>query len=108
MQKQNAELVAAAGKAPSWLWKAFKAVQLDTCPVELTAQFQASRALTSTLPEQDTKELSASGVFASCSLDGECLSVDVTADELHTCIKHLKHGKSSDIDSTSGNDQDRW
>ena len=38
MQTQNAELVTAAGKAPSWLWKAFKAVQHDTCPVELTAQ----------------------------------------------------------------------
>ena len=42
-----------------------------------------------------TGELPASGVFASCPLDVECLNVDVTADELLlTCIKRLKCGKN--------------
>ena len=65
----------------------------NACPVELTALFQAFRALMGTLSAQGTGELPASGVFASCPLHVECLDVDVTADELLTCIKRTKRGK---------------
>ena len=50
MQERNAELVAAAEKDPNRFSKAFKAVQHNACPVGLTAQFQACRALMGTLP----------------------------------------------------------
>ena len=50
------------------------------------------------MPAQGTAELPASGVSASRPLDVGCLNVGVTADELHTCIKRLKHGKSPGID----------
>ena len=44
------------------------------------------------MPAQGTAELPASGVSASRPLDVGCLNVGVTADELHICIKRLKHG----------------
>ena len=65
----------------------------------MTAQFQAFKALMGTLLAQSTEELPASGVPASCPVDVEHLNVDVIADELHTCIKHLKHGKSPGLDN---------
>ena len=68
--------------------------------MELAAQLQAFRALMDTQPTQGTGEPPASGVSASCPLDVECLNVDVTADELHTCtcIKRFKRGKIPGID----------
>ena len=69
MQEHMAELVAAAKTDPNRFWKAFKAVQHNTCSVELTAQFQVLRALMGTLPAQVTGEVPAPGVSALCPLD---------------------------------------
>ncbi|DBB04067.1 TPA: hypothetical protein ACH3X1_013120 [Trebouxia sp. C0004] len=44
-QKRNAELCELSANDPSKFWKAFKAPQSSACPVELSAQFQAFRAL---------------------------------------------------------------
>ena len=69
MQEHNAELAAAAKTDPNRFWKAFKAVQHNTCPVELTAQLQVFRALMGTLPAQGTREVPAPGVSAPCPVD---------------------------------------
>ncbi|DBA80149.1 TPA: hypothetical protein ACH3X2_007622 [Trebouxia sp. C0005] len=44
-QKRNVELCELATKDPSQFWKAYKATQSNACLVELSAQFEAFRAL---------------------------------------------------------------
>ena len=51
-RKRNAELCELSAKDPSQFWKAFKAPQSNACPVELSAQFEAFRALMEPSPSR--------------------------------------------------------
>jgi len=50
-QKRNAELCELFAKEPSQLWKASKAPHSTACLVQLSAQFEAFRALMGTKPQ---------------------------------------------------------
>ena len=97
-RRRNNELVEMSAKDPSRFWKAFKTPQRSACPVELTAQFEAFRALMGAQPAQGTARPTTSGVSTSCPPDVECLNWNITADELRAMIKRLKPGKSPGID----------
>ena len=97
-QKRNAELCELSAKDPSQCWKAFlKAPQSNAGPVELSAQFEAFRALMGAEPQSAPQRPADSGVSTACS-DDACLNADITVDELSQCIKRLKRGKSPGID----------
>ncbi|DBB02905.1 TPA: hypothetical protein ACH3X1_013508 [Trebouxia sp. C0004] len=55
-QKRNAELCELSAKDPSQFWKAFKAPQSNACSVELSAQFEAFRALMGAEPPVGSPE----------------------------------------------------
>ena len=64
-------------------------------PVVLSsAQIEAFKALMGAQPAQGAEGSTTPGVSNLCSPDAECLSVDVTADELHIMSKRLKRHKS--------------
>ena len=62
-------------------------------PVELSAQFEAFRALMGAEPQPAPQRPADSGVSTSCP-DDACCNQDITADELSQSIKRLKRGKS--------------
>ena len=70
-----------------------KAPHSNACPVELSAQFEAFRALMGAEPQPAPQRPADSGVSTSCP-DDACCNQDITADELSQCIKRLKRGKS--------------
>lgn len=98
-KQHNAELCEMSARDPSRFWKAFKAPHRNACPVELSAQFEAFRALMGAKPQPAPQRPADSGVSTSCP-DDACLNQDITADELNRCIKRLKHGKSPGNDGT--------
>ena len=91
-KQRNADVCEMSVRDPSRFWKAFKAPHSNACPVELSAQFEAFRALTGAEP-QPAPQLADSGVSTSCP-DDTCLNQDITADELSQRIESLKRGKS--------------
>ena len=56
-QKCNTELCELSAKDPSQFWKAFKAPQSNAWPVELSAQFEAFRALMGAEPQSAPQRL---------------------------------------------------
>ena len=84
MKKRNAELCAMSAKDPNHFWRAFKAPSHSSCPVELTAQFEA---LMGAQPAQGIGSSPPSGVSDSCTPDAACLNADITPAELRDCIK---------------------
>lgn len=67
----------------------------------MSVQFEALRDLIHIQPGQGIESPTTSGVSAAgsrCFLNVECLNMDVSADELHDCIKKLKRGKSAEVD----------
>ena len=75
-QKRNAELCELSAKDPNQSWKAYKAPQSNACPVKLSAQFKAFRALMRAKPQSAPQRPGASAVSTSCS-DDACLNADV-------------------------------
>ena len=92
-RRGNAELCELSARDPSRFWKTFKAPHSNACPVELSAQFEAFRALMGAEPQPAPQRPADSGLSTSCS-DDAYLNQDITADELSQCIKCLKRGKS--------------
>lgn len=98
MKKRNAELCAMSAKDPNHFWQAFKAPSHNSCPVELSAQFEAFRALMGAQLAQGTGSPPPSGVSDLCTPGAACLNAHITAAELRDCIKRLKRGKSPGVD----------
>ena len=96
-KQRNAELCEMSARDPSRFWKAFKTPHSNACPVELSAQFEAFRALMGAKPQPAPQRPADSGVSTS-NPDDACLNKDITADELSQCIKRLKRGKSPGSD----------
>jgi len=71
--------------------------QSNACPVGLSAQSEAFRALMGAEPQSAPQRPADSGVSTSCS-DDAYLNADITVDELSQSIKRLKRGKSPGID----------
>ena len=94
--KRNAELCELSAKDPSQFWKAFKAPQSNACPVEMSAQFEAFRALMGAEPQSAPQRPADSGVSTSCPYVA-CLNADISVDKLSQCIKRLKRGRILDI-----------
>ena len=92
-KQRNAELCETSARDPSRFWKAFKAPHSNACPVELSAQFEAFRALIGAESQPAPQRPADSGVSTLCP-DDTCLNQDITADELSQRIKRLKRGKS--------------
>ena len=61
-QNRYAELCELSAKDPSEFWKALKAPQSSACPFELSAQFEAFRALMGAEPQSAPQRLADSGV----------------------------------------------
>ncbi len=86
-----------AAKDPSKFWSVFKTPRSNDCPVELSVQFEAFRILMGAEPPPAPERPVAPGVSASASDDAD-LNQDITTDEVCSCIKRLKRGKSPGID----------
>ena len=95
-QRRNAELCEMAAKDASKFWRLFKTSHSNACLVELSAQFEAFRALMGAEPLPAPERHAASGV--STSDPDDALNKDITLDELCSCIKRLKRGKSPGMD----------
>ncbi|DBA74126.1 TPA: hypothetical protein ACH3X1_010931 [Trebouxia sp. C0004] len=76
-QKRNTELCELSAKDASQFWKAFKAPQSNACPVELSAQFEAFRALMGAEP-QSAPQRPADSCVSTSSSDDACLNADIT------------------------------
>lgn len=50
-RKRNVDLCELAAKEPSQFWKAFKSPRSNACPVELSVQFEAFKALMGAEPQ---------------------------------------------------------
>ena len=85
-----------AAKDANRFWRLFKAPHSNACPVELSAQFAAFRDLMGAEPLPAPTRPATSGVSTPNSDDA--LNKDITIDELCSCIKRLKRGKSPGID----------
>ena len=104
----NEELCENAKKDPASFWKVFKSRQHSVCPVSMAAQFEAFKSLMGVEPaEAPGRPVTADGaglpgqVYVSAhdlTDQSKCLNVDITAEELHECIRKLKRGKSSGMD----------
>ena len=81
----------------SKFWRIFKTPFDNACPVELSAQFEAFRALLGAEPLPAPGRPAVPGVSTPGS-DDACLNKDITFDEPCSCIKRLKRGKSPGID----------
>ena len=96
-RQRNEELCEMATKDANKFWRLFKTPQSNACPVELSAQFEAFRALMGAEPLPAPERHAAPGV-PNPDADNTCLNKDITFDELCSCIKRLKRGKSPGID----------
>ena len=96
-RQRNVELCEMAAKDATQFWRVFKTPHSNACPVELSVQFEAFRTLMGAgpLPAPDTP--AAPGVFTPDS-NNASLNANITSDELCSCIKRLKRGKSPGID----------
>ena len=94
--QRNVELCEMAAKDASRFWRLFKTPHSNACPVELSAQFAAFRALMGAEPLPAPIRHATSGVSIPNSDDA--LNKDITVEELCSCIKRLKRGKSPGID----------
>ncbi len=97
MCRRNEELCEMTTKDPSKFWRLFKTPHSNACPVELSAQFEAFRALMGAKPLPAPERPAVPGVSTPDSGDA-CLNEDINFDELCSCIKRLKRGKSPGID----------
>ena len=94
--QRNVELCEMAAKDANRFWRLFKAPHSSARPVELSAQFAAFRDLMGAEPLPAPTRPATSGVSTPNSDDA--LNKDITIDELCSCIKQLKRGKSPGID----------
>ena len=92
-KQRNAELCEMSARDPSRFWQAFKAPQSSACPVELSAQFEAFRALMGAEPQLAPQRLADSGVSTPCT-DDACLNQYITVDELSQCLTKLSMAKA--------------
>ena len=81
---RNVELCEMAAKDASKFWRLFKTLHSNACPVELSAQFEAFRALMGAEPLLAPEGHAASGV--STSDPDDALNKDISLDELCSCI----------------------
>ena len=93
--QRNEELCDVAAKGD--FWKVFKKPLSNTCPVELTEQLEAFWGPMGAEPPPTPTRPGTPGV-STPGPNNACLHDDVTLDKLSACIKHLKCGKSPDID----------
>ena len=94
--RRNVELCEMAAKDASKFWRLFKTPHSNACPVELSAHFEAFRALMGAEPLPAPERHAASSV--STSDPDDALNKDITLDELCSCINRLKRGKSRGMD----------
>ena len=97
LERRSDELCEMASKGPKGFWRAFKTQQSNVCPVELAACFEAFRALMRSQPAQIPEQAHLLGTSVRAA-DASCLNASITADELHDCIKRLKHNKFPGVD----------
>ena len=84
-------------KHPSKFWRLFKTQNNSACPFELSVQFEAFRALMGAEPLPAPERPAVPGVSTHDSGDA-CLNEDINFDDICSCIKRLKPGKSLGID----------
>ena len=77
-------------------WRLLRALHSNACPVELSAQFEAFRALIEVGLLPAPERHATSGVSTSDSDDA--LNKDITFNELCSSMKRLKRGKSPGMD----------
>ena len=84
-------------KDPSKFWRLFKTQHNNACPVELSVQFESFNALMGAGRGSAPKRPAVPGVSTHDSGDAR-LNEHINFDELCSCIKRLKRGKSPGID----------
>ena len=94
-QKRNAELVEMSSKDPTAFWKVWASRKRDACPVSPEEQTAAFKKLFGAQPAEPPPRITPTAKDVS---DDACMYSNITATELHDCIRKLQRGKSPGID----------
>ena len=94
---RNEKLCEMTTKDSSKFWRLFKTQHNNACPVELSVQFEAFRALMGAKPLPASERLAVPGEFTHDSGDAR-LNEDINFGKLCSCVKPLKRDTSPDID----------